>query len=64
MNATIEANGDFVEQWIKARTADAKLDGHILALVDDYRKGTLDEAGLLGRLVALGEDTEGTNGSD
>lgn len=64
MNANIDPNGDFVEQWIKARTAEANLDERILALVDNYRKGTVDEAGLLGGLVALGEAKEGTNGSD
>ena len=64
MGTTIEADGDFVEQWIRARTAEAKLDVHILALVDKYRKGRLDEAGLLRALVAFGEDKEGTNGSD
>ena len=64
MSTTIEADADFVEQWIKARTAEAILDQRILALVDKFRKGTLDEAELLGGLVALGEDKEGTNGSD
>ncbi|MGB3906496.1 MAG: hypothetical protein WBB22_16425 [Anaerolineae bacterium] len=64
MSTTIYADGDFVELWIKARTAEAKLDKHILELVDNYRKGTLDEAGLFAGLVAFGEDKEGTNGPD
>ena len=61
----IEPSGDFIEQWINVRKAEAKLDQRILSLIDKHRRGAvLDEAGLFKSLIALSEEPEGTNGSD
>ena len=65
MSSQIEPNGDFIEQWLNAREAEAELDQRILALVNKHRKGAvLDEGGLLRSLVALPEEPEDKNGSD
>lgn len=64
MGSQIEPNGDFIEQWLNARMAEAKLDQRILTLVDTHRKASvLDEANLLASLIALAEALEDENGS-
>ena len=65
MSTQIKPNGDFIEQWLKVRNAEAELDQRILVLVNKHRKGTvLDEASLLRSLIALSEEPEDKNGSD
>lgn len=65
MSSEIEPDGDFIEQWIAVRKAEAELDGSILSLIDEHRKGAkLDEAGLLESLIEFSQEPEDTDGSD
>jgi hypothetical protein len=65
MGSQIEPNGDFIEQWLSVRNAEAELDQGILALIDRYRKGAvLNETDLLESLITLSEKPEGQNDSD
>jgi len=65
MSSQIEPNGDFIEQWLDVRSAEAELDQGILTLIDRHRKGAaLSETDLLESLIALSEKPEGQNDPD
>lgn len=65
MGAKIEPNGDFIDQWISARQKEEELDPRVLQLIETCRNGaTLDESGLLRRLLTLAAETEIGDGFD